>query len=89
MSVRSFKEKGFLFNNSFIYASKEERDALDKKPYYRQSAIVFLLISIIFLLNAIATFLHTDWIFYIVLAVIITTLIYAITSSIAIEKRNK
>ncbi len=56
VSFRSFREKGFLFNNAYLYASKEERDMMDKKPYYRQSAIVFLMIGVIFLLNAISIF---------------------------------
>jgi len=63
---------------------------MDKKPHYRQSAIVFLLISVIFLLNAIEVFLGSGWIFYIVLAVIAVTIIYAIVSSVLIEtKKNR
>ena len=89
MSVRSFMKKGFLFNNAYIYASKEEREKINKKPYYHQSAIVFLLIAFIFLLNAIAVLLKVNWIFYIVVAVVIVTLIYAVVSSIIIEKNNK
>ena len=89
MSVRSFMEKGFLFNNAYIYASKEEREKMNKKPHYHQSSIVFLLIGLIFLLNAIAVLLKVNWIFYIVAAVVIVTLIYAIVSSITIEKNNK
>lgn len=45
VSFRSFKEKGFLFNNAYLYASKEERATMDKKPHYRQSAVVFLMIG--------------------------------------------
>ena len=52
MSVRSFMEKGFLFNNAYIYASKQERAKMNKKPHYRQSAIVFLLLGLIFLLRS-------------------------------------
>ena len=89
MSIRSFMEKGFLFNNAYIYASKQEREKMNKKPHYRQSAIVFLLLSLIFLLNAIAVLLEVNWIFYIVVAVVIVTLIYAIVSSITIEKNKK
>ena len=48
---RSFREKGFLINNAYIYASKPERERMDKKPHYHQTAIVFLLLGIIFLLN--------------------------------------
>ena len=32
LSIRSFCEKGFLLNNSYLYASKQEREAMDKKP---------------------------------------------------------
>lgn len=33
MSILSFMQKGFLLNNAYIYASKEERKKLDKKPH--------------------------------------------------------
>ena len=89
MSVRSFMEKGFLFNNAYIYASKQDREKMNKKPHYRQSAIVFLLFGLIFLLNTIAVLLKVNWIFYIVVVVVIITLIYAIVSSIIIDKNNK
>ena len=89
MSVRSFMEKGFLFNNAYIYASKQEREKMNKKPHYRQSAIVFLLLGLIFLLNTLAVLLKVNWIFYIGVAVVAITLIYAIVSSITIEKTNK
>ncbi len=89
MSIRSFLEKGFLFNNAYIYASKQERETMNKKPHYRQSAIVFLLIGLFFLLNALAVLFELKWIFYIVAAIIIITLVYAIASSITIEKNSK
>ena len=89
MSVRSFMEKGFLFNNAYIYASKQEREKMNKKPHYRQSAIVFLLLGLIFLLNDLAVLLKVNWIFYVVVAIVIITLVYAIVSSITIEKINK
>ena len=89
LSFRSFKEKGFLFNNAYIWASKRERDTMDKKPHYRQSAIVFLLLGIIFLLDAAAIFLKIGWIGYVVSSIAVLTLIYAIVSSIAMEiKKN-
>ena len=89
MSVRSFMEKGFLFNNAYIYASKQEREKMNKKPHYRQSAIVFLLLGIVFLLLSLAVLLEAYWISFVGVAVVIITLIYAIVSSITIEKNNK
>lgn len=89
MSTRFFMEKGFLLNNAYMYASKQERENMNKKPYYRQSAIVFLLLGLFFLLNTLATLLKAHWIFYIAAAVIMITIIYAIVSSITIEKNDK
>lgn len=89
ISIRSFKEKGFLFNNAYLYASKQERNNMDKKPYYRQSAIAFLLIGIIFLLNTIDVILNSGWISNIVVVTIIITIIYAIISSIIIDTKKK
>ena len=88
LSFRSFKGKGFLFNNAYIYASKEERDIMDKKPHYRQTAICFLLIGIIFVLNGIEMLLKTDWLFIAVIAVAVIAIIYAIVSSVKIENKK-
>lgn len=90
ISIRSFMEKGFLFNNEYIYATDTERAKIDKKPYYKQSAVVFLLIGSIILLNAINLFFQKNWIFGIVIVIIFTTIIYAVVSSILIQKhKNK
>ena len=88
MSYHSFREKGFLFNNAFIYASKQERETMEKKSYYRQSAIVFLMIGVIFLLNGVSVLLAANWIFFLVIAIAIAAIVYAIASSIVIERGN-
>ena len=44
-------QKGFLFNNAYIFATKEEKEKLYKKPYYIQSGIAFIMISIVFILE--------------------------------------
>ena len=89
LSIRSFLEKGFLLNNAYLYASKKQREEMNKKPYYRQSAVVFFMIGIVFLLIAAAILLDNFRFTYIADAVIVLLLIYAIVSSIAIEKRKK
>lgn len=89
LSVFQFKEKGFLFNNAYLYASEEERKKMNKKPYYRQSGIVFILLGSIFLLNAVQLLTKLNWIFYIVIAVVILTLVYAVISSVKLEKNKK
>ena len=72
-----------------LLTSKKERETMNKKPYYRQSAIVFLLIGLIFLLDGLALLLHADWIFNAVGVILAITAIYAIGSGIAMEKKKK
>ena len=88
-SYLQFQEKGFLFNNAYIYASKQERETMDKKPHYKQSAIVFVFIGIIFLLNAIDTIFQTGWLIFFVIGIAVIAIVYAIVSSVIIEKRKK
>lgn len=89
-SYFQFKQKGYLFNNAYIYASKQDREKMNKKPYYRQSGIVFIMIGIIFLINAVEMVINTGWLFYMVIVAAIIAIVYAIVSSVVIErgKRN-
>jgi len=89
IGIRQFFEKGFLLNNAYIWTSKEEREKINKKPYYRQSAIVFSLISIVFIIIGAALVLKDHRIQLFVIPLIILVLIYAIVSSIKIEKNKK
>ena len=88
-SYLQFNEKGFLFNNAYIYASKQERKNMDKKPHYKQSGIIFASIGIIFLIDAIDIILQTGWLLYLVIGVAIVAIVYAIVSSVMIKKRKK
>ena len=87
-SYFQFREKGFLFNNAYIYASKEERDDMDKKPYYKQSGVVFVFIGVIFSIDAIMV-LQVDWFFPFVIIISIIAILYAIVSTVLIERRKK
>ncbi len=88
ISIRSFLEKGFLLNNAYIYASKQEKMIMDKSPHYRQSGIVFLLVGMIFLLIGIQALLDVKWIFYVEAILVIAAAIYAVVSSVMIEKQK-
>lgn len=89
ISYFQFNEKGFLFNNAWIFASKQEREAMEKKLHYRQSGVVFLLVGIIFLIISVDMIFQTGWLFYGTIMVAVIAIIYAIISSIAIENRKK
>ena len=88
ISLLYMYEKGFLMNNAYIYASKEEREKMNKKPYYRQSGIVFMFLGIISLLNAFNAELKTIGLFIAILVIVVITIVYAIVSTRSIEKEN-
>lgn len=89
ISARQFVEKGFLFNNAYLWASKEERASMDKKPHYRQSAIVFCLLSAVFLVSGLSVMFQIRKWMLLEIPLIIGAVVYAIISSIRIEKRTK
>ncbi len=82
ISILQFNEKGFLFNNAYIFASQEEREKMDKKPFYRQSAIIFTLLTALFSCIELETVLKTGWLFWAGGSIMIAALIYAIISSV-------
>ena len=88
ISLLHMYEKGFLMNNAYIYASKEEREKMNKKPYYRQSGIVFMFLGIISLLNAFNAELKTIGLFIAIIVIIVIAIVYAIVSTRSIEKEN-
>ena len=57
-------------------------------PFLRVT-FIFLLLGIIWLINAVDIVLKTEWLFYLFIVVAVITVIYAIISSIVIEKRKK
>ena len=87
-SIRSFLERGLLLNNAYLWASKTERETMNKKPYYRQSAVVFFLLGLIFMLNGFAVLWNIDRMFYIVGILSTITFVYAIVSAVKIEKQK-
>ena len=88
ISVMHFMQKGKLFNNAYLYASKEEREKMNKKPYYRQSAVVFLMVSLIFLLNGLSVLLMIEDFSYLAMVMIPIVLFYVVVSSIRIARKK-
>ena len=88
-SIRSFLERGFLLNNAYLYASKEERKTMNKKPYYKQSAIVFCILSAVFLVIGLSLLLQNDIFYLLEIPLIVGVIIYAIVSTVQINKRTK
>jgi len=84
-----FREKGFLLNNAYIYASEKERSNMNKAPYYRQSAIVFFAVGIMFIMTALTIITDQGWPVSITIVFSILLIIYAINSSVIIARKQK
>ena len=89
LSIRSFLDRGFLLNFADIYASKEDRKAMNKKPYYKQSAVVFCALSAVFLVVGLSLVLHQDKVLLLEIPLIVGIIIYAIASTVQINKEAK
>ena len=88
LSCRSFKEKGVLLNNAYLYATEEERRTMNKKPHFRQSAICFALLCAACLLFGFFTLFESKVFLLLEIPVLAGALIYAIVSSIMIQKQE-
>lgn len=88
-SVCHFRQQGYLFNNAWIYASGEERKTMDKAPHYRQSAIVLLLVAALFVLLGFSVLTQKEWLLWAEGALTAVSLVYAVVSSVKIEKAKK
>ena len=89
MGVCSWMEKGLLLNNAWLFASEQERETMDKGPYYRQSAITFGLSGAIFLLLAAGIALDAVWPVAGAGLVAVATVVYALASTVSIEKAKR
>ena len=87
-SAFQFAGKGPLLNNAYLYASEKEREKMDKKPYYRQSGVAFLLIGALFALNTVELAVRTGWMIYLITAAAAATIVYSIVSSLLISISN-
>ena len=88
LSLRHFLERGYLLNNAYIYASEKERQTMDRKPYYRQSAIVFGILGIVFIVIALSVLLHNSRILILEGLLMAGLVIYAVVSSVLIGRKK-
>ena len=89
LAARSFMGKGFLLNNAYIYATEEEREKMDKKPFYRQTAIVFTFLGTAFVVIGLSLVLKSNKILLIEIPLIAGAAVYAIVSTAKLFKQMK
>lgn len=93
ISYLQFQEKGYLFNNAYLWVSKEERRQMDenkerKRPHYRQSGFVFLFLALGFLALAIYSVTDQMWSYIAFWGFMSIAAIYAVISSIQIGRHK-
>lgn len=89
LAVLHFLEKGFLMNNAYLYASREQKKTMNKKPYYRQSAIIFCVLSLVFIVVGLSFVLHNDRVLLLEIPLIAGAIIYAVVSSVLIGRYRR
>ena len=89
LSILHFLEKGPLLNNAALYATKEQRKTMNKKPYYRQSAIVFLILSAVFIVIGLSVVLQNGKLVLAEIPLLVGVIVYAVISAVRIGKEEK
>lgn len=89
VGIMQINERGIPLNNGYLDASEEKKKSMNKTPYYRQSGIVFIMLSVIFALISAAVAFQTELLSYLALGVCAAVVIYAIVSAVIIEKSAK
>ncbi len=76
-------------NNAYLYASGADRKTMNKKPYYKQSAIVFCILSAVFFVIGLAVVLENDKLFLLEIPLIAAAVICAVVSTAKIGNQSK
>ena len=89
LGVTQLCEMGKPLNNSYIFASEQERAAMDKKPLYRQTGIVLLIVGVGLLgIVVLCCFMKYAWAFYLLIPVFVLAVGYSIVSEVLMSKKK-
>lgn len=83
------KKEGMILNKMYLQASAEERKKMDIKAYRKQTAIFFLLLAIVSLLNTLMYIFQAYFLRYVSLVVLIIAGVYYIVSNKKLIEQNK
>lgn len=82
LSFMQFRERGPILNNSMLVSEERERSKDNLKRWYRQSAIVFLILAFVFLFMGLWVLTDLAVFAWLMGAAILAVLVYAFTSSL-------
>ena len=82
LSFTQFRERGPILNNTMLVSEKRERSKDNLKRWYRQSAIVFLILAFVFLFMGLWVLTDLAIFAWLMGAAILAVLVYAFTSSL-------
>ena len=82
------KEKGPILSNSYLWATSEERQKMNKSAEYHLVTVVFGILGVVFLLLTLRILSSWSWINYIVGTLVGIVIIYAIINTIKSEKNK-
>ena len=85
-SILAFMGKEIILNDTYIKASKETREKMNKKAYCVQTGIIFMFLFVVSLCNALRFILHIKWFTYISLFFLVIGIIYTIVSHYKLKK---
>ena len=89
LGITQLCERGIPLNNSYIFASEKERAAMNKKPLYRQTGIVLLIVGVGLLATAVLwVALKSIGAFYLLIPVFTLAVVYSIVSEILMSRKK-
>ncbi len=86
-SILAFLGKDIILDDTYLKASEEERNTMDKKAYRIQAAVIFLFIAVISACNALRAIMHIPLFTYLAGVLGIVGIIYVIISHYKIKKK--
>ena len=88
-AIFQFLQKGVPFTNEYNFESKDIRNRVDKKPFFLQGGVFLLYLALMFIGVLIQEINYLDWLDVLFKISLPIFIIYAIISSIKLEKLKK
>lgn len=88
LALLGFLGIGVILDDHYVFASKEKRAQMDRKAYQLQSAIIFLCLGTMFLLNLIRLLTGIRFFTYAAYGVCAGAVVYTIVSHYVIKRRG-